>query len=89
MNMAVCHAADLSVDRVLQIIAKEKSKAVSRLDRPKGQEVYLVKTDEGKNSKFNERNFYSERTCFYPVSGLYECTYNKCAYDRPFRPLGH
>ncbi len=50
LTMALYTADALTVNDILHIIDTEQHKAVKKLHRPKGREVFIFDTEDGSNS---------------------------------------
>jgi hypothetical protein len=50
--MALLEIDSLSIDDVSRILECEQSKAVKRIHQPKGRQVFIVDTEDGRNSEF-------------------------------------
>jgi hypothetical protein len=48
--MALYEVDSLSTDDVSRILECDRSKAVKRIHQPKGRQVFIVDTEDGKNS---------------------------------------
>jgi hypothetical protein len=69
--MALLNTNDLKVQKVIEILKTEQSKAVARIYKPKGEEVYIFDTNGGNNSKYISNCIMAYRSIL-----LYHCRPN-------------